>query len=186
MADKNRAFSSADAESAFAEESDDISDVKPIDFPAIVIFALLFFTVALQFFSRYAFNSSIGWTEEIARYLLILLGFAGGVVCARKNSHISLEFFYRHLPVAAVKPTKLFCRATVAAFFFYCGWLAIELAKRTNSSMASVQLPKQIIHLLVSAGCFLTAAVAVVGLIHLARKDAAAPAESRFDDSASV
>ncbi len=35
------------------EVTDDISEVGPLDFPALIIFVLLFFIVALQFFTRY-------------------------------------------------------------------------------------------------------------------------------------
>ena len=130
--------------------------VHVLDVPALIIFALLFFTVALQFFTRYVLNDSLGWTEEIARYLLILLGFSGSIICVRNNSHIALEFFYRYISATSARWIVIFCRLTVAVFFLYCGYLAIELAQRTSSHMASVELPKAIIYYLVSAFCFIT------------------------------
>ncbi len=39
-----------------------------------------------------------GWTEEIARYLLICTVFIGATVSVRKNNHIHVDFFYRILP----------------------------------------------------------------------------------------
>ena len=56
---------------------------------------VLILIVATQFFTRYVLNNSFGWTEELARYLLIMLGFVGSVTCVRKGSHIcpSSEFF---------------------------------------------------------------------------------------------
>lgn len=137
-----------------------------LNIPALVIFALLFITVALQFFTRYVLNDSLGWTEEIARYFLILLGFAGGIICVRNNSNIALEFLSHHIPAAAVPPLKIFCHLITVAFFFYCGYLAIELAQRTNSNMASIELPKAIIYYTVSLACFVMAAV---GCFMLAR-----------------
>ena len=40
----------------------------------------------------------IGWTEEIARFLLIAVTFIGVVMVVRKESQIAVEFFYRWLP----------------------------------------------------------------------------------------
>ena len=109
---------SVDLESAqFDEVTNDISDVKWMDIPVLIIFWVLFFIVALQFFTRYVLNDSLAWTEEIARFFLIFLAFVGSVTCVRKGSHIYLEFFYRYLPVGFIKPIALFCELVVAVFF---------------------------------------------------------------------
>ena len=126
------------------------------DVSALVVFACLFAVVGLQFFTRYVLNDSLGWTEEIARYLLILLGFFGGAICARKHLHICLEFMYRYLPTAALAPMRAFGHALTSLFFFYCGWLAVELAQRTASNMASVAFPKAPLYYIVAAVCALT------------------------------
>ena len=123
------------------------------DWPALCVFVLLFFTVSLQFFTRYVLNDSLGWTEEVARYLLILLGFLGGILCARTNSHIHLEFLHHWLSPAWLRRVLLFCRFVTAGFFGYCGWLSLELAARTESRMASLPLPRDLIYYLVCAGC---------------------------------
>ncbi|MCB1812739.1 MAG: TRAP transporter small permease subunit, partial [Candidatus Competibacteraceae bacterium] len=79
------------------EVSADISDVYWIDAPVLIIFWILLGIVMLQFVTRYVFNDSVGWTEEIARYLLIFLTFIGSVTCVRQGAHIFLEFFYRYV-----------------------------------------------------------------------------------------
>jgi TRAP-type C4-dicarboxylate transport system permease small subunit len=62
------------------------------DWISFVFFWLLAGTVFLQFFTRYALNDSAGWTEEIARYLLICTVFIGAAVSVRKNNHIQVDF----------------------------------------------------------------------------------------------
>ena len=147
------------------EVTDDISDVKVVDIPVLLIFSILFFIVALQFFTRYVLNDSLGWTEEIARYFLILLGFIGGITCVRKGKHIFLEFAYHYLPVKSIKPIVLVVEVIVTGFWAYAGWLAIVLAQRTASNMVSIALPKAYLYYAVSAGCFLMAVYAVLNLI---------------------
>ena len=46
------------------EVTDDISDVRVYDFPVLLIFLALFLIVALQFFTRYVLNDSLGWIED--------------------------------------------------------------------------------------------------------------------------
>ena len=153
------------------EVLDDISDIKWIDAPVFIVFWTLLIIVFIQFFSRYALNSSLAWTEEIARYLLILLGFVGSVTCVRKRSHIYLEFFYRFLPPGIVKWIVIIVSFINTAFFTYAGILSIELAQRTHhQSMTSIDLPKGVIYWIVAASCFAMALVALWDFISLFRK----------------
>ena len=153
------------------EVSDDISDIKWIDAPVFIVFWILLIIVFIQFFTRYALNSSLAWTEEIARYLLILLGFVGSVTCVRKRSHIYLEFFYRFLPPTLVKWIVIFVSFINTAFFTYAGFVSIELAQRTHyQSMTSIDLPKGIIYWIVAVSCFAMAVVALWELVSLFKK----------------
>jgi len=146
------------------ELSDDLSDFKWFDIPVLIVFATLMVIVALQFITRYILNDSLSWTEEIARYLLILLGFIGGITCVRKGKHIFLEFFYRYLPISFIKPIVVGVEAIVAGFFAYCGYLCIELATRTSQNMVSIPLPKSVVYYSVMASCFLMALFALFNI----------------------
>ena len=143
------------------EISDDISDVTLLDIPVLIIFTALLLIVALQFFTRYVLNDSLGWTEEIARYFLIMLGFVGAIICVCRDSHIRLEFLYHYLPILWVKPLLLAVALTGAGFWGYAGWLGIELALRTNANMASVNVPKSYVYYIVSGSCFVMALYAL-------------------------
>ena len=167
------------------EVTDDISEVGPLDFPALIIFVLLFFIVALQFFTRYVLNDSLGWTEEIARYLLILLAFVGSVTCVRKGKHIYLEFFYRYLPQGFIKPISSIVELVVFGMFGYMGWLGIELAQKTKSQrMVSLDLPKSVIYYIVVAACIamaIFAAYRIFRLLKMSASDVAAEKLSNLD-----
>jgi TRAP-type C4-dicarboxylate transport system permease small subunit len=66
------------------------------------ILALLLLIVLAQIVSRYAFNSSLSWTEEASRYLMIW-GVLLGVSLSYLNGYlISIETFLKRFP-AAVK-----------------------------------------------------------------------------------
>ncbi|MEV8468549.1 TRAP transporter small permease [Fluviibacterium sp. DFM31] len=155
------------------EVTDDISDVSWMDIPVLVIFSILFVIVALQFFTRYVLNDSLGWTEEIARYFLIMLGFLGGVTCVRKGKHIFLEFVFAYLPTHVIKPVAVASEILVVGFWGYCGWLSIELAQKTRSNMVSIDVPKAYVYYLVCAGCFLMAFFAAGKLLDVLRKSTA-------------
>jgi TRAP-type C4-dicarboxylate transport system permease small subunit len=64
---------------------------------ALAFFWVLGATVLYQFITRYVFNDSAAWTEEIARYELIAVVFIGAAIGVAKNNHIQVDFFYRHM-----------------------------------------------------------------------------------------
>lgn len=133
----------------------DVSDVGWLDVPALIIFWILIVIVMLQFFTRYVLNDSLGWTEEIARYLLILVTFIGSITCVRKDAHIFLEFFYRYLPIILIKPLTVLIELINTAFYSIAGYLCIQLALETShQNMVSIQLPKGIIYWIVVVCCF--------------------------------
>jgi len=155
-----------------AEVSSDISDVKWFDIPVLILFLTLSVIVALQFITRYILNDSLSWTEEIARYLLIILCFVGSINCVRKHKHIFLEFFYRYLNSKSVKVIVLFVEALIAGFFVFLSWLSIVLGNETTQNMVSIKVPKNIIYYIIAVACFITFLFAVFNLIKYIRASA--------------
>ncbi len=142
------------SEDPLSEEGDkaiDLSDIRPEDGLVLVIFWVLAAVVFLQFFSRYVLNDSIGWTEEIARYLLIGVTFVGAGLAVRKNSHIAVEFFYRYLPGVWGRAFSTFVDLLRVVFFAACTWITAKLALRTNQKMASIELGKDVVYWVVFA-----------------------------------
>lgn len=165
------------------EVTDDISDVRIFDIPVLLIFALLIVIVALQFFTRYVLNNSLEWTEEIARYLLILLGFIGSITCIRKGSHIYLEFFYRYLSSQTVKALSVTVELLTLAFFAYLGLIGLELAERTQAmQMISIDQPKNLVYYLVAAACFIAALIGFWRLLKIVRTPADSLAADKLDN----
>ena len=154
----------------FHEVSTDLSDVNYSDIPAIIVFVILFFIVALQFFTRYVLNDSLGWTEEIARYFLIMLCFLGGINCVRLNKHIALVFIYKYLSIKLVKPLVLFSNAIEFIFFGLCTYLAIELAGKTRIDMVSISVPKAYLYYIVALGCLIMLAYVIYNIYLNIRK----------------
>lgn len=54
--------------------------------------------VSINIFSRFFFNTSIAWTEEVSLGLFVWLVFAGFSVVMKNNEHVSIDYFVRKLP----------------------------------------------------------------------------------------
>lgn len=134
------------------EEALDISDLQWDDAPAFILFWLLAAVVFTQFFTRYVLNDSLGWTEEIARYLLIGVTFVGGMMAVRKGSNIAIEVFYLFVPRGLRRVVSTLVDVSLIVIYAWFTWLCTKLAMRTFSMMVSLDLPKSVIYWTVAAG----------------------------------
>jgi TRAP-type C4-dicarboxylate transport system permease small subunit len=147
----------------FEEEEIDLSDLRWDDSLVFVIFWLLAFVVFLQFFTRYVLNDSLGWTEEIARFLLIGVTFTGSIMAVRKSSHIAVEFLYRWVPRPIRRVAQAALDLIAIGFFAVLTGLSAQLAGRTGQMMVSIDVPKAYVYWFVCA-CF--AAMTLYALVN--------------------
>jgi TRAP-type transport system small permease protein len=120
----------------------DLSDLRWEDAVVFGLFWALFAVVFLQFYTRYVLNDSIGWTEEIARYLLIGVTFVGAITAMRKGTHIAVEALLVFVPSEWKHWTLVAVDGVVAVFCGAMAWYGFELGNRAPGYMVSVDIPK--------------------------------------------
>jgi TRAP-type C4-dicarboxylate transport system permease small subunit len=145
----------------FKDDEIDLSDLRWEDSIVLAVFWILAVVVFLQFFTRYVLNDSLGWTEEIARYLLIGVTFIGAAMAVRKQSHVAVEFLYRWVPRRGRIVAQAAIDVIAVVFYLALAWFSAGIAMRTNSGMVSIKVPKSIIYWGVSA-CFVAMAIYAV------------------------
>jgi TRAP-type C4-dicarboxylate transport system permease small subunit len=154
----------------------DLSDLRWSDTLVFAIFWILFAVVFLQFFTRYVLNNSLGWTEEIARYLLILVTFVGSVTAMRKGSHIAVEALLVYLPREAKHWTLVTVDGLVALFCGAMAWYAYQLGVLAPGYMVSIDIPKSYMYWAVAAALAgVTVHAALRFVRRLRRREADAP-----------
>jgi TRAP-type C4-dicarboxylate transport system permease small subunit len=132
----------AEPENSDPNDSFKFRDYAVEDYLVLIIFWVLAGVVFAQFFSRYVLNSSITWTEEIARYLLICVGFAGSIMAVRKNSHIFVEVCYRFMPRRLAMIAARMVDLIKIVFFGIGTWLCWKIIPiMANHRMVSINLP---------------------------------------------
>lgn len=92
-----------------------------------VVFWCMAGVVFAQFFSRYVLSSPLGWTEEVARYLLICVGFLAATIGVRKRSHIRLELLYRYLPTPVSAVFVWLVDVGQLVYFVMLGWVTWKI-----------------------------------------------------------
>lgn len=130
---------------AFEEEAPpiDLSHHGWEDWLTLALFWLMVVCVFLQFFTRYALNNSLAWTEEIAINTLVVVVFLGAAMCVRTSRHIHVDVLFHYLPKAAGRYLSLAVDLIRVAFFAYASWLMWRyVAIVADERMTTVNLPR--------------------------------------------
>ena len=63
-----------------------------------ILLGLIVVIMFTQVLFRYAFNNSLSWTEEIAKFIFVWITFIGAALCFREKMHLGVDFLIRKLP----------------------------------------------------------------------------------------
>jgi len=125
----------------------DFTSTPPEAWLALLFFFALGLTVLYQFITRYVFNDSAAWTEEVARYLLICTVFIGAVIGVAKNNHIQVDFFFRFLPPALSRGLSICIDVLRIGFLASASVLTWMLMQKMGSyQMTVVNLPMNLVY----------------------------------------
>ena len=171
MNDSDQPRAPADADTMIAsfrvaEETIDLGRYRVEEWLALALFWSLAGIVFLQFFTRYALNDSAGWTEEIARYLLIASVFVGAAIGVRKNNHVHVDFLFHWLPKGVGRALAVVVDLIRILFLGYCTVLTGKLIDKIGSSrMSVVDLPMGLVYAFVLIGFALMTIRALQGAL---------------------
>ncbi|WP_394264502.1 TRAP transporter small permease [Anaerococcus octavius] len=65
----------------------------------VVVFSILVISCVLQVFTRFVLNSSLSWTEELARYTFIWANMLGAILCTKNKSNATVSVVTDNLSV---------------------------------------------------------------------------------------
>ena len=123
------------------------------DWISMFILFVLVAVVLVQIASRYFFNSPLFWTEEISRYLLIILTFVGAPIAVRNNSNVSLDFIIGFLPGKIRRLLAAIAQIFELSFYLAGTYLSIQMAIFSRSRfLVSIQISKGLIFGLIAFG----------------------------------
>jgi TRAP-type transport system small permease protein len=110
-----------------------------IEAAAVVLMLAMLAVVVLGVVSRAA-NSPLVWTDELAQYLLVWLGFVGWIIATRRGSHIRITVFLDKLPRAVRCIGEIVIQLAIIVFAAILVWQAGPLIRR-NIDVETVTLP---------------------------------------------
>ena len=120
---------------------------------------LMAINTIINVISRFIFNHSIIFAEELNSTFILLVTFAGIGYAARHGRHIRMSAIYDHLPDKARKILMTVIVAVTAFFMLFLAYYSVQYIFHVYSKgrvMPALGVPVYIIYLWVPVGFFIT------------------------------
>ncbi|WP_286923165.1 MULTISPECIES: TRAP transporter small permease [Lysinibacillus] len=134
---------------------------KPIEayasFAILLIMTLVMFAAVV---SRYVFNSSIVWAEELSRYLFVWFVFISASYAVITKAHIRVEALNMIIPKKIRPYVNLIGSFIWMLFSLYISYLGFQYAfnlYKQSATSAALNLPMGVVYLGIPIGYFLMA-----------------------------
>ncbi len=108
----------------------------------VVLMAVMTSLVLLNVVTRYGFQFSVTWAEELSRFVMIWVTYIGAGLALRKGNHVAFEYVQSLLPPRAVPWLRAFVALGILAFLAYLtyfGWEFSQLTMRQRSAVLGIQ-----------------------------------------------
>jgi len=122
----------------------------------VITALMLIFTVALVFGEvvlRYGLNRSLGWAEELLRYVLIWMTFLGSYLAIKSNEHLSIGLFFQWLPQRWQQPLDIVAHLLLLLFLAVFSVLSFQYTlKFSADESTTLEVPMGLIYAILPLG----------------------------------
>ena len=123
---------------------------KYLAYLLIFLMAVITLDVLWGVFTRYALGSQAGWTEELARYLLIWIGMLGAAYAAGQKMHLAIDLLSPKLSPKTQARLAIFINLLVAGFALTAmvigGLRLMYITHTLGQTSAAMRIPMAVVY----------------------------------------
>jgi len=113
----------------------------------IVLVVAMFLVVGLNVFSRYVLNASLGWADELARFLFIYVSLLGAVLAYQHNEHVSLDLVIEKIGNPGMqKIVRVFGQLLIVVALGFFTFYSLEVAISARNVSPALYIPMSIVY----------------------------------------
>ncbi|SIS96251.1 TRAP transporter small permease [Salimicrobium salexigens] len=124
------------------------------------LFIVIFVVLIVQIFSRQVLDSPNTWSEQMARFLFVYVGYLAVSSEIKNEGHVRIEYFFDKLPEKVRVALHYFFQIIMGVILIVMGYIGYEMAMR--------KLPVEIVSLNISY-FYMYMALPVLSLLMLYR-----------------
>jgi TRAP-type C4-dicarboxylate transport system permease small subunit len=122
-----------------------------------VMTVALFIIVGVSVFTRYCLNSSLGWSDELSRFIFIWVTFLGAAYAYGLDEHIGLDFVVDRIRSDRARTVvRLFGEIAIGAVILVITWHGWEVAFSATNLSPALDIPMTWVYIVVPlTGCLM-------------------------------
>lgn len=124
-----------------------------------VLVAVMVLLVFANVLTRYVFNVSIAWSEEIARFIFVFVVAIGSVVALARDEHLNIQFYeYFNSPVLTrfLKGISMLITAVALGLLVFGGTQLVQIGMGHPAPVTGIPLGLVTLVVVVSMAAMLT------------------------------
>ena len=143
--------------------------VKALDgfgyFLLVVATLVMVISILLQVFFRYAMNSPLYWSEEVARYAFVWLVFIGAAIASKRGAHIGVDYIVMHLPELPKNILAIFVNLLILFFISCVIYMSAGVIKSNMTQLSpAMRIPMGYIYLAIPTGLGISSVYIAISL----------------------
>ena len=120
--------------------------------------ALAVIVIFAQVVMRYVFNSSLSWSEELARYLYIWQGWLGISLIERERAHIEIDMLkvkFHGVPRKFIETAAQLICVFASGVMAYVGVKMVLFSFTSGARSTALRIPLGLVYAAMPVGCIL-------------------------------
>ena len=138
----------------------------------LILLVLMTCIMGVQIVSRYVFQNSLTWSEELVRYMFVWSAFLGVPFCIKHGLSIKVDQFRNLFPIPLQKVLMYIDKIIIFIlflFFFIYSFNVIKDTYLSGQTSPAMQLPMWTVQISVTVSSLLSMIRSIQNLSHLVR-----------------
>ena len=138
----------------------------------LILLVLMTCIMGIQIVSRYVFQNSLTWSEELVRYMFVWSAFLGVPFCIKHGLSIKVDQFRNLFPIPLQKVLMYIDKIIIFVLFlvlFIYSFTVVKATYLSGQTSPAMQLPMWTVQISVTVSSLLSMIRSIQNLSHLVR-----------------
>ena len=134
----------------------------------LILLVLMTCIMGIQIVSRYIFQNSLTWSEELVRYMFVWSAFLGIPFCIKHGLSIKVDQFRNLFPISLQKALMYIDKIIILVLFIY-SFSVVKASYLSGQTSPAMQLPIWMVQISVTVSSLLSMIRSIQNFLNLVR-----------------